>query len=189
VRLEINSASGSPRTTRRAHREALVAYFEQHAACCSTPIRERRLQSNPLRILDSKNPAMQPLIEAAPKLIDFLGPESPRWRTSHAVRDDAGCGLGLAYRVNPRLVRGMDYYNLTVFEWVTDQLGSQGTVCGGGRYDGLIEQLGRQAGASRGFRGWASNGCCCCCRSWAFPRSARNPMPTRWCPPGCRCPK
>jgi histidyl-tRNA synthetase len=145
VRLEINSL-GQPEE-RRLHRDALVQYFEQHAGALDADA-QRRLHSNPLRILDSKNPQMQALVEAAPKLIDYLGPES----LAHfqAVRDSLDA-VGLAYRVNPRLVRGMDYYNLTVFEWVTDQLGSQGTVCGGGRYDGLIEQLGGKPAPAVGF--------------------------------------
>jgi histidyl-tRNA synthetase len=145
VRLELNSL-GQP-DERRAHREALVAYFEQHAAALDEDSK-RRLHSNPLRILDSKNPALQSLIEAAPKLMDFLGEASlAHFDTVRAILDAAG----LPYRVNPRLVRGMDYYNLTVFEWVTDQLGSQGTVCGGGRYDGLIEQLGGKPAPAVGF--------------------------------------
>ena len=136
VRLEINSL-GQP-DERRAHRAALIAYLEQHADTLDEDAR-RRLHSNPLRILDTKNPAMQAIVEGAPKLIDFLGAESlAHFDAVRAMLDAAG----LAYRVNPRLVRGMDYYNLTVFEWVTDRLGAQGTVCGGGRYDGLIEQLG-----------------------------------------------
>ena len=145
VRLEINSL-GQPQE-RRAHREALVAYFGQHAAALDEDS-QRRLHSNPLRILDSKNPAMQALIEAAPKLMDFLGAQSLAHFDSVRATLEA---VGLDYRVNPRLVRGMDYYNLTVFEWVTDQLGSQGTVCGGGRYDGLIEQLGGKSAPAVGF--------------------------------------
>ena len=145
VRLELNSL-GQP-DERRAHRDALVRHFEQHAAALDADS-QRRLQSNPLRILDTKNPAMQALVEAAPKLIDFLGEASlAHFAAVRAVLDAAG----LAYRVNTRLVRGMDYYNLTVFEWVTDQLGSQGTVCGGGRYDGLIEQLGGKPAPAVGF--------------------------------------
>lgn len=145
VRLELNSL-GQP-DERRAHREALVRYFEQHADALDEDSK-RRLQSNPLRILDSKNPAMQGLIEAAPQLLDFLGEASlAHFGAVRAVLDT----VGLQYRVNPRLVRGMDYYNLTVFEWVTDQLGSQGTVCGGGRYDGLIEQLGGKSAPAVGF--------------------------------------
>ena len=145
VRLEINSLGQS--AERRAHRDALVRYFEDHADALDEDAR-RRLHSNPLRILDSKNPAMQALIEAAPQLMDFLGAESRAHFDAVRAALDA---VGLAYRINPRLVRGMDYYNLTVFEWVTDQLGSQGTVCGGGRYDGLIAQLGGKSAPAVGF--------------------------------------
>ena len=145
VRLEINSLGQS--AERRAHRDALVRYFEDHADALDEDAR-RRLHSNPLRILDSKNPALQPLIEAAPQLMDFLGAESRAHFDAVRAALDA---VGLAYRINPRLVRGMDYYNLTVFEWVTDQLGSQGTVCGGGRYDGLIAQLGGKSAPAVGF--------------------------------------
>jgi histidyl-tRNA synthetase len=145
VRLELNSL-GQPHE-RLAHREALIRYFEAHASQLDADA-QRRLHSNPLRILDTKNPAMQALVEAAPKLMDFLGPQSrAHFDAVRAVLDAAG----LDYRVNPRLVRGMDYYNLTVFEWVTDQLGSQGTVCGGGRYDGLIEQIGGKPAPAVGF--------------------------------------
>jgi histidyl-tRNA synthetase len=145
VRLEINSL-GQPEE-RRAHREALVGYFEANAAQLDADS-QRRLHSNPLRILDTKNPAMQALVEGAPKLMDFLGEASlAHFSAVRAVLDAAG----LEYRVNTRLVRGMDYYNLTVFEWITDQLGSQGTVCGGGRYDGLIEQLGGKPAPAVGF--------------------------------------
>jgi histidyl-tRNA synthetase len=146
VRLEINSL-GQP-TERAAHRAALIAHFEAHAGQLDDDAR-RRLHTNPLRILDNtKNAAMQPLIEAAPKLMDFLGPDSlAHFDAVRAALDAAG----LAYRVNPRMVRGMDYYNLTVYEWVTDQLGSQGTVCGGGRYDGLFEQLGGKPTPAIGF--------------------------------------
>ncbi len=136
VRLELNSL-GQP-AERMAHRAALVAHFEAHAELLDDDAK-RRLHSNPLRILDTKNPGMQALVEAAPKLMDFLGEASlAHLNAVRAVLD----AVGLPYRINPRLVRGMDYYNLTVFEWVTDKLGSQGTVCGGGRYDGLFEQLG-----------------------------------------------
>ncbi|MEP7100002.1 MAG: histidine--tRNA ligase [Burkholderiales bacterium] len=136
VRLELNSL-GQP-AERMAHRTALIAHFAAHAELLDEEAK-RRLHSNPLRILDTKNPAMQPVVEAAPKLMDFLGEASlAHLNAVRAVLDAAG----LPYRLNPRLVRGMDYYNLTVFEWVTDKLGSQGTVCGGGRYDGLFEQLG-----------------------------------------------
>jgi histidyl-tRNA synthetase len=145
VRLELNSL-GQP-AERAAHRAALIAHFEAHADKLDEDGR-RRLHSNPLRILDTKNPAMQPVVEAAPKLMDFLGEETlAHFNAVRAILDAAG----LEYRVNTRLVRGMDYYNLTVFEWVTDQLGSQGTVCGGGRYDGLFEQLGGKPTPAVGF--------------------------------------
>src|SRR5690606_14055465 len=108
----------------------------------------RRLYSNPLRVLDTKNPALQEIADAAPRLLDFLGEESlAHFDGVRARLDDAG----IAYSVNPRLVRGLDYYNLTVFEWVTDRLGAQGTVCGGGRYDGLIELLGGKPAPAVGF--------------------------------------
>jgi histidyl-tRNA synthetase len=136
VRLEINSL-GQP-DERSAHRAALVGYLEQHVDALDDDAR-RRLHSNPLRILDSKNPAMQAIADGAPRLMDFLGAESlGHLGAVRAVLDAAG----LEYCVNPRLVRGLDYYNLTVFEWVTDRLGAQGAVCGGGRYDGMFEQLG-----------------------------------------------
>uniref|UniRef100_UPI0018598894 histidine--tRNA ligase n=1 Tax=Polaromonas sp. TaxID=1869339 RepID=UPI0018598894 len=136
VRLELNSL-GQP-GERLAHRAALIAHFEAHADVLDEDAK-RRLHSNPLRILDTKNPALQAVVEAAPQLMGFLGEASlAHLNAVRAVLDAAG----LAYRINPRLVRGMDYYNLTVFEWITDKLGSQGTVCGGGRYDGLFEQLG-----------------------------------------------
>jgi histidyl-tRNA synthetase len=136
VRLELNSLG--QKEERAAHRAALVAHFERHSDVLDEDCR-RRLHSNPLRILDSKNPALQPAIEAAPKLIDFLGAASlAHLDAVRSVLDAAG----LEYRINPRLVRGLDYYNLTVFEWITERLGAQGTVCGGGRYDGLFEQLG-----------------------------------------------
>ena len=145
VALELNSL-GQP-AERQAHRLALISHLEAHADQLDDDAR-RRLHSNPLRILDSKNPGMQALIEAAPQLPDFLGEESlAHFNAVRAVLDAAG----LPYRLNPRLVRGMDYYNLTVFEWVTHKLGSQGTVCGGGRYDGLIEQLGGKPAPGVGF--------------------------------------
>ena len=136
VRLELNSLGRA--NERLAHRAALIAHFESHASLLDEDAK-RRLYTNPLRILDSKNPQMQASIETAPQLMDFLGESSlAHLNAVRGVLDAAG----LAYRINPRLVRGLDYYNLTVFEWVTDHLGSQGTVCGGGRYDGLFEQLG-----------------------------------------------
>ncbi|WP_377152649.1 histidine--tRNA ligase [Roseateles sp. UC29_93] len=145
VRLELNSL-GQPEE-RAAHRAALIAHFEAHADKLDED-GKRRLHTNPLRILDTKNPAMQPVVESAPKLMDFLGEETlAHFNAVRAILDAAG----LEYRINTRLVRGMDYYNLTVFEWVTDQLGSQGTVCGGGRYDGLFEQLGGKPTPAVGF--------------------------------------
>ncbi len=136
VRLEINSL-GVP-DERRAHRTALMAYFETHADQLDAEAK-RRLHSNPLRILDTKNPAMQDLVDAAPQLIGFLGDAS--LKHFDAVRA-AMTAVGQAYTVNPRLVRGMDYYTHTVFEWISPKLGAQGTVCGGGRYDGLVEMIG-----------------------------------------------
>ena len=145
VRLELNSL-GQP-AERAAHRAALVAYFQQHHEQLDEDSR-RRLHTNPLRILDTKNPALQALVEGAPRLTEHLGPES---RAHLQAVCDVLDAAGLAYRINPRLVRGLDYYNLTVFEWVTDHLGSQGTVCGGGRYDGLFEQLGGKPTPGIGF--------------------------------------
>jgi len=136
VRLEINSLGDT--SERRAHRAALIAHFEAHQDGLDAEA-TRRLHSNPLRILDTKNPAVQPLVEAAPRLMDFLGEASLKHFDAVRAMLDAA---GQPYRINPRLVRGMDYYNLTVFEWVTDRLGAQGTVCGGGRYDGLVELVG-----------------------------------------------
>ena len=145
VTLEINSL-GQPEE-RKAHRAALITYLEAHAEQLDEEAK-RRLHSNPLRILDTKNPTMQALVDAAPRLMDFLGEASlAHFNALRAVLDAAG----LAYRVNPRLVRGMDYYNLTVFEWVTPHLGSQATVCGGGRYDQLIEELGGKPAPGVGF--------------------------------------
>ena len=145
VRLELNSLGQSDE--RKAHRAALVAYFEAHAEQLDADAR-RRLHSNPLRILDTKNPAMQALVEGAPRLFDHLGEASLKhFDAVRAVLD----AVGQPYRINPRLVRGMDYYNLTVFEWVTDKLGAQGTICGGGRYDGLFELIGGKASPAVGW--------------------------------------
>jgi histidyl-tRNA synthetase len=145
IRLQINSL-GSPEE-RRAHREALVAYLRGHAGLLDADS-QRRLETNPLRVLDSKNPAMQELIEAAPRLLDYLGDASmAHFDAVRAMITEAG----VAYEINPRLVRGLDYYNLTVFEWVTDRLGAQGTVCGGGRYDGLFEHIGGKPTPAAGF--------------------------------------
>jgi histidyl-tRNA synthetase len=136
IRLEINTLGQSEE--RKAHREALIAHFESAQDALDEDAR-RRLYTNPLRILDTKNPSMQDLVVSAPKLLDFLGEESmAHFRGLCSILESAG----QPYVINPRLVRGMDYYNLTVFEWVTDRLGSQGTLCGGGRYDPLIAMLG-----------------------------------------------
>ncbi|MBB2483917.1 histidine--tRNA ligase [Mitsuaria sp. WAJ17] len=145
VVLELNCLGQSEE--RKAHREALIAYLEQHQDVLDEEAK-RRMYSNPLRVLDTKNPAMQAMAEAAPKLLDFLGEDSLAHFNGVKALLDA---VGLQYRINPRLVRGLDYYNLTVFEWVTDKLGAQGTICAGGRYDGLIEQLGGKASPAVGF--------------------------------------
>ena len=145
VRLELNSLGQPPE--RAQHRAALIAYFEQHAESLDEDAK-RRLHSNPLRILDTKTPAMQALVEGAPKLIDFLGEASLKhFETVRQILD----ANGVVYRINPRLVRGMDYYNLTVFEFITEHLGSQGTICGGGRYDYLIEQVGGKPAPAVGW--------------------------------------
>jgi histidyl-tRNA synthetase len=145
VRLELNSL-GQP-DERRAHRAALIAHFEQHAELLDEDAK-RRLHSNPLRILDTKNPAMAPVVESAPQLLDFLGEASlAHFNAVKAILE----ANGIAYRINPRLVRGMDYYNLTVFEFITESLGSQGTICGGGRYDYLIEQVGGKPAPAVGW--------------------------------------
>ena len=145
VRLELNSLGQPPE--RLLHRAALIAYFEQRADQLDEDAK-RRLHSNPLRILDSKNPAMKALNDAAPKLLDFLGEQSlAHFNAVKAILD----ANGVPFTINPRLVRGMDYYNLTVFEFITDQLGSQGTVCGGGRYDYLIEQIGGKPAPAVGW--------------------------------------
>lgn len=136
VRVELNSL-GIP-AERRAHREALVAYFGRHIELLDVDAR-RRLLTNPLRILDTKNPAMQALVGAAPQLLDFLGESSRKHLDTVTTLLDA---CGVSWRLNPRLVRGLDYYSHTVFEFITDELGAQGTLCGGGRYDGLFEILG-----------------------------------------------
>ena len=144
-RLEINSL-GQPEE-RRQHRAELITYLEQHADLLDEDAR-RRLHSNPLRILDTKNPALQSVVDGAPRLLDFLGPESLAHLDSVKAMLEAN---GIAYQVNPRLVRGMDYYNLTVFEFVTDRLGSQGTICAGGRYDYLIAQIGGKLAPAVGW--------------------------------------
>jgi histidyl-tRNA synthetase len=133
--------------SRQRHRSKLIAYFEAHHDALDEDSR-RRLHGNPLRILDSKNPAMQALNDAAPRLMDELEDEA---RGHFDALQSLLRANGIAYEINPRLVRGLDYYNRTVFEWVTDQLGAQGTVCAGGRYDGLIAQLGGKPAPAAGF--------------------------------------
>ena len=145
VRLEINSL-GQP-DERKAHREALIRHFEAHAELLDED-GKRRLLSNPLRILDTKNPAMKPVVESAPRLLDFLGVASLQaFETLQAILRSNG----VAFTINPRLVRGLDYYNLTVFEFITESLGAQGTICGGGRYDYLIEQIGGKPAPAVGW--------------------------------------
>jgi len=143
--LQLNSLGSTE--SRLAYRDVLVAYFEGHREALDEDS-QRRLYTNPLRILDSKNPEMQAINEAAPKLIDHLDEISKQEFNELCQTLDTA---GLDYEINPRLVRGLDYYGKTVFEWVTDHLGSQGTVCAGGRYDGLVEQLGGKGATAIGF--------------------------------------
>jgi len=145
IRLQLNSLGSLDE--RLAHREALVAYLRRAEADLDADSR-RRLATNPLRVLDSKNPALQPIISAAPRLIDYLGEASlEHFDGVQRILKDAG----IDYAIDHRLVRGLDYYNLTVFEWITDRLGAQGTVCGGGRYDGLFAQIGGKPATAAGF--------------------------------------
>ena len=145
--LELQLNSLGTVETRRVYRDKLVEYFNSHKNQLDEDS-QRRLNSNPLRILDSKNPEMKSLIEGAPKLIEYIDSESRE-------HFDDLCGLlnavGVSFRVNPCLVRGLDYYSRTVFEWVTDKLGAQGTVCAGGRFDGLVEHLGGKSIPAAGF--------------------------------------
>jgi len=145
VRLEINSLGQAEE--RAAHRAALITHLEQHKEVLDED-GLRRMYTNPLRVLDTKNPAMQDMANGAPRLFDFLGEASRAHFDAVCARlDDAG----IAYHLNTRMVRGLDYYNLTVFEWITDSLGAQATICGGGRYDGLIELLGGKPAPAVGF--------------------------------------
>jgi histidyl-tRNA synthetase len=145
IRLMINSIGDSDE--RRAHRVDLIAHFERHVAQLDDDAK-RRLHTNPLRILDSKNPALREIIDAAPRLVDRLGPESrAHFEGLQRMLDDNG----VAFEIDSRLVRGLDYYNRTVFEFVTDRLGAQGTVAGGGRYDGLFAALGGKPAPACGF--------------------------------------
>ncbi|GJL74024.1 histidine--tRNA ligase [Nitrosomonas sp.] len=145
LRLEIGTLGSTE--SRALHRARLIKYFEQHVNQLDEDA-NRRLHSNPLRILDSKNPEMQSIIEHAPKLIDDLDePSRIHFETlQHILREQ-----GIVFEINLRLVRGLDYYNRTVFEWITDKLGAQGAVCAGGRYDGLIEQVGGKPASACGF--------------------------------------
>jgi histidyl-tRNA synthetase len=145
IRLELNTI-GSPQE-RAAYRADLVRHLEAHEAKLDGDAK-RRLHSNPLRVLDSKNPVVQEVVATAPNLLEYLGAES---RAHFDALGRLLAAAGVEYRVNPRLVRGLDYYNLTVFEWVSDRLGAQGTVCGGGRYDGLFAQLGGKPTPGVGF--------------------------------------
>ncbi|MDZ4098210.1 MAG: histidine--tRNA ligase [Methylophilaceae bacterium] len=145
VELHINTIGDA--SERAEYRQTLIAYFEQHSELLDEDAK-RRLHMNPLRILDSKNPRMQAMIESAPRLMDSLGTESrAHYHSLCQLLDDAG----ISYQINHRLVRGLDYYNRTVFEWVTTKLGSQGTIAGGGRYDSLVERLGGDATPACGF--------------------------------------
>ncbi|QGM81005.1 histidine--tRNA ligase [Otariodibacter oris] len=147
VTLQLNSIGGLE--VRKKYREALVAFLQDHLDVLKQdPDSERRLVTNPLRILDTKNQALQAVLDGAPKLYDFLDEES---RTHFDRLCTILDNMGISYEINPKLVRGLDYYNKTVFEWVTTALGAQGTVCAGGRYDGLVEQLGGHATPGVGF--------------------------------------
>jgi histidyl-tRNA synthetase len=145
IKLELNSLGQA--NERAAHREALIEHFKKHESDLDEDAK-RRLHTNPLRILDSKNPAMKPIVESAPQLLNFLGEDSLKHFEGVQRLLKAN---NLPFTINPRLVRGLDYYNLTVFEWVTDQLGSQGTVAGGGRYDPLMAQMGGKPSPACGW--------------------------------------
>jgi histidyl-tRNA synthetase len=145
LRLELNSLGSNE--ARVQYRAALVAFLEQHIDVLDEDSK-RRMHSNPLRVLDTKNPDVQAILVNAPKLSEYLDEESREHFSDLCERLDT---IGIEYRVNEKLVRGLDYYNRTVFEWVTDSLGAQGTVCAGGRYDGLVEQLGGKGTPAVGF--------------------------------------
>jgi histidyl-tRNA synthetase len=145
VRLELNTLGSNE--ARAEYRQVLVEYLKRHSDLLDEDSL-RRLETNPLRVLDSKNPAMKEMLDRAPALIDHLDDESKQQFDELKASLDA---VGITYTINPRLVRGLDYYCKTVFEWVTDELGAQGTICAGGRYDGLVEQLGGKATPAIGF--------------------------------------
>lgn len=145
VRLEINSLGSNEE--RANYRDALIEFLKQHEAALDDDCR-RRMLTNPLRVLDTKNADIQLILKDAPRLSDYFGEESKQHFSNLCERLDA---FGIQYQINERLVRGLDYYNYTVFEWITDSLGAQGTVCAGGRYDGLVAQLGGKATPAVGF--------------------------------------
>lgn len=145
VVLQLNSLGSSEE--RASYREALVTFLEQHKESLDEDC-QRRMYTNPLRVLDTKNEKVLEILQNAPKLTDYFGEETRNHFDRLRAILDAN---GVKYEINPRLVRGLDYYNHTVFEWVTDLLGAQGTICGGGRYDGLVEQLGAQPTPAVGF--------------------------------------
>ena len=145
VQLQLNSLGTSE--SRKAHRSALITFFNEHKSALDEDSL-RRLETNPLRILDAKNPEVQALVQNAPTLMEHMDQQSLQHFEQLQACLDA---LGIEYQLNPNLVRGLDYYSRTVFEWVTDRLGAQGTVCGGGRYDGLVEQLGGRETPALGF--------------------------------------
>ncbi len=145
ITLQINNIGSA--ADRQGYAKALTAFLEQHVDQLDTDARNR-MHSNPMRVLDSKNPEMQALLASAPLLTDFVSDES---KAHYAALQALLAAAGIAFEENPRLVRGLDYYNNCVFEWVTQELGAQGTVCGGGRYDGLVEQLGGKPTLAAGF--------------------------------------
>jgi len=166
IRLELNSI-GSPQERAR-YRADLVQHLQAHAARLDDDAR-RRLHSNPLRVLDSKNPMLQDVVAKAPSMLGYLGEAS---RAHFEGLQQLLAAAGVAYQINPKLVRGLDYYNLTVFEWTSDRLGAQGTLCGGGRYDGLFAQLGGKPTAGVGFAAGIE-------RLVALLRDAGRPVPVR----------
>ena len=166
IRLELNTI-GSPQERAR-YRADLVRHLQAHEALLDADAR-RRLHSNPLRVLDSKNSMVQEVVAKAPSMLSYLGDES---REHFDGLQQLLAAAGVSYQVNPKLVRGLDYYNLTVFEWISDRLGAQGTVCGGGRYDGLFAQLGGRPTAGVGFAAGIE-------RLIALLRDAGRPVPVR----------
>jgi histidyl-tRNA synthetase len=164
IRLELNTIGSAEERGR--YRADLVRHLQAHEAQLDADAK-RRLHSNPLRVLDSKNPMVQEVVSRAPGMLSYLGDES---RAHFAGLQELLAAAGVSYQVNPKLVRGLDYYNLTVFEWISDRLGAQGTVCGGGRYDGLFAQLGGKPTAGVGFAAGVE-------RLVALLRDAGRPVP------------